>query len=143
MAGLYHSLAGILSFHSWARRINNDVRHDLNIWLSFLAQCKGKPFRFIFPETSNIQPMTTDAAGSIGYGCIFGNMWFRGLWQDPWWYRQNIAHLELVQIYISIKLWHNQINHSTLNVFSDNESVVAVIKTYFSREKLINKLLKD
>ena len=144
MAGLYQSLAGILSSHSWARRrINNDVRQDLNIWLSFLAQCEGKPFRFIFPETSEIQPMTTDAAGSIGYGGVFGNMWFRGLWQDPWWYQQNIALLELVPIYIGIKLWHNKISHSTLNVFSDNESVVAMIKTYFSREKLINKLLKD
>lgn len=144
MAGLYQSLAGVLSSKGWAlRRINNAVRSDLTVWLSFLAQPEGKRFNFIFPDNSSLPTMTTDASGSIGYGCVFGNFWFSGLWDESWWKEQNIALLELIPIYMGVKMWHEKISNNTLHIQSDNESVVAMISTFFSKDSSINILLKD
>ena len=143
LAGLYQNLAGILSSQGWARRrINNDVRADLNVWKSFLAQSEGKPFRFVFPSTYDIT-MTSDASGAIGYGCVLDRYWFRGTWNDVWWTNQNIALLELIPVYIGVKLWQQKLSNNTLNVLTDNESLVAMINSFFSREKSINRLLKD
>ena len=143
LAGLYQNLAGVLSSQGWARRrINNDVRADLNVWKSFLAQSKGKPFRFVFPSTSDVT-MTSDASGAIGYGCVLDKYWFSGTWNDTWWTNQNIALLELIPVYIGVKLWQQKLSNNTLNVLTDNESLVAMINAFFSREKNINKLLKD
>ena len=144
MAGLYHTLSGVLSSQGWARRrITSDSRADLQVWLSFLANTEGKPFQFIFPDYSRLPTMTTDASGSIGYGCVFGECWFKGVWEDQWWSEQNIALLELIPIYIGIKLWQTKISNNTLNILSDNESVVAMITSFYSRDKKINILLKD
>ena len=143
LAGLYQNLAGILSSQGWARRrINNDVRADLNVWKSFLAQSEGKPFRFVFPSAYDIT-MTSDASGAIGYGCVLDKYWFRGTWNDVWWTNQNIALLELIPVYIGVKLWQQKLSNNTLNVLTDNESLVAMINSFFSREKSINRLLKE
>lgn len=144
LAGLYSNLSGVLSSHAWAlRRINSNVREDLLVWLSFLAQTEGKPFKFLFPDMTRTETMISDASGSIGYGCVFGNDYFSGRWNDKWWSEQNIALLELMPIYIGIKLWQNKISNTTLTVISDNMSVVAMVNAFYSREKIINKLLKD
>ena len=145
LAGLYGSLSGILSSHKWAqRRINGDVRADMKVWQSFLNQSAGKPFRFIFSDSSDVtHSIITDASGSVGYGCVFDDMWFSGTWQDDWWKGQNIALLELIPIYIALHLWIDKISDTVLSIQTDNEALVTMVNTFFSKEKLINALLKD
>ena len=142
LSNMYHSLSGVLSSQGWAqRRITNDVRSDLAMWKSFLAQTEGKPFRFVFPSASDTT-MTSDASGAVGYGCVMERFWFSGLWNDEWWSKQNIALLELIPIYIGTQLWMQKLSNSTITVLTDNESLVAMINTFFSRERTINKALK-
>lgn len=145
LAGLHSSLGGILSSHGWAqRRINNSVRADLKVWLLFLAQTDGKPFKFIFPRPNvDDDIMYTDASGSFGFGGVFGTQWFQGSWSEGWWSEQNIALLELVPIYVGIVLNVDKISNTVLQLFTDNLSLVAMMHTFYSRDKAINNLLKN
>lgn len=144
LAGLYRNLAGILSSNGWAqRRINTAVRNDLSTWLSFLSQTAGKPFKFIFPQISDFEDvMYTDASGSVGFGGVLGKEWFQADWSDDWWHQKNIALLELVPVYIGVVLCHEKLSNKTLAVFTDNNALVAMIQTFYSRDKGINNLLK-
>ena len=144
LAGLYQNLAGTLSSNGWAqRRINHDVRIDLNTWLTFLSQTAGKPFKFIFPQSEECcDIMYTDASGSVGFGGVIGCLWFQGVWEDRWWRQQNIALLELIPIYIGIVLCHHKLSDKTLALFTDNQALVAMIRSFFSRDKATNNLLK-
>lgn len=145
LASLNSSLAGVLSSNGWAhRRINNNVKADLTIWSSFLAQSEGKRFSFLFPAyNSKTHTMISDASGRIGYGCVFGKQYFSGLWQSDWWKEQNIALLEFIPIYIGIHMWKNQISDSILSIITDNQALVAMINNFCSKEKQTNTLLKD
>ena len=145
LAGLYQNLSGILSSNKWAqRRLNENVRADLRVWRSFLSQPEGKPFKFIFAGSQEAShSIISDASGSVGYGCVFDNWWFNGVWQDEWWTKQNIALLELMPIYIAVKLWGDKISDTVLSIQTDNQALVAMINTFFSKEKMINTLLKD
>ena len=107
------------------------------MWKSFLAQTEGKPFRFVFPSASDTT-MTSDASGAVGYGCVMERFWFSGLWNDEWLSKQNIALLELIPIYIGTQLWMQKLSNSTIIALTDNGSMVAMINTFFSREKTIN-----
>ena len=46
----------------------------------------------------------TDAAGSLGYGPVFGAHWFFGQWPQSWLGR-NIIVLEMFPIVISVSIW--------------------------------------
>ena len=62
-------------------RLNKDARHDIKLWLTFLDNFNGRAF-FLSDrwETSATLQLFTDAAGSKGYGAVFGSHWFYGAW---------------------------------------------------------------
>ena len=59
-------------------RLTKEVKHDIAVWLTFLGQFNGRTF-FLHEkwETSSSLQLYTDAAGSKGYGAIFGKHWRR------------------------------------------------------------------
>ena len=68
----------------------------------------------------------TDAAGSIGFGAIFGNAWCYRRWPDHWLHR-NIAILEFFPIVLSLCLWGDKMCNRSILFFTDNEALVHVI----------------
>ena len=64
-------------------RLTKEVKHDIAVWLTFLGQFNGRTF-FLHEkwETSSSLQLYTGAAGSKGYGAIFGKHWFCGAWPD-------------------------------------------------------------
>ncbi|XP_061195748.1 uncharacterized protein LOC133203975 [Saccostrea echinata] len=61
-------------------RMTEEVKEDLNVWLSFLSNYNGStmflPDRWL--NSTEIK-LYTDASGSIGYSAVLGSQWFQGI----------------------------------------------------------------
>lgn len=71
--------------------LTKEVKEDLKVWLSFLAEFNGHSF-FIDNAWQNSSKLSlfTDASGALGFGSIFGSRCRYGKWPPDWAYR-NIA----------------------------------------------------
>ena len=72
--------------------------------MRFLDEFNGKSF-FLEDtwETSHTLELYTDAAGSVGFGAVFGKHWLGGEWPVTW-KSYNIAVLELFPIVLAIHI---------------------------------------
>ena len=72
---------------------------NVNLWLCFLSEFNGRKFfldeRCKTSKTLNLS--TADAAGSLGYGDVFGSYWCCRKWTKEWLHT-NIAVLEFYPI---------------------------------------------
>ena len=66
-------------------RLCKGSKQDLLLWIQFLDEFNGKSF-FLDDtwETSHTLELYTDAAGSVGFGAVFGKNWFGGEWPVSW-----------------------------------------------------------
>ena len=107
----------------------------MKLWQSFLTSFNGRSF---FLEdlwhSSDTLELYTDAAGSLGFGAVFGNKWCYGKWPDNWLH-QNIALLELYPIVLSSYLWGDQMQNRRILFFTDNEALVHVINKQSCKDK--------
>jgi hypothetical protein len=118
-------------------RLNKEVKADLNIWQNFLAEFNGKCF--FLDDNWNTSPqlnLYTDAAGSLGFGAIFGNHWCYGAWPSSW-LSYNIAVLEFYPIVLSLYLWGHHMQNQSILFFTDNEALVSVINKQTCRDKTL------
>jgi hypothetical protein len=67
---------GVKSPHHFIR-LSKSVKADLELWQSFLLDFNGRSF-FLHDGWNDSLSLNlyTDAAGSLGYGGIFGSEWF-------------------------------------------------------------------
>ena len=107
------------------KRITKECKQDIQVWLSFLHQYNGKSF--FLPDrwlTSRKLQLYTDAAGSLGYGAVFGKHWFFGSWPDKWKSFNTI--LELYPIVISVETWGHLMANRCVVFFTDNRALVDI-----------------
>ena len=89
-------------------RLNKDAKSDLIVWLSFLEQYNGRTFFLDERMSASRYEITSDAAGSKGYGALFKTHWFYGSWPESW-QSLNITVLELFPIVIVLHIWADQL----------------------------------
>ena len=89
-------------------RLSKDAKADLKVWMRFLAGFNGRAF-FLDDlwVTSTTLELFTDAAGSKGYGAVFGRKWFYGSWPESW-SSLNITFLEFFPIVLALHIWGQQ-----------------------------------
>ena len=124
-------------------RISRAAKQDLTMWLQFLTEFNGRSF-FLNDiwETSQTLQLFTDAAGSIGFGAVFGAHWFHGLWPTTW-HDFKIAILELFPIVLAVHIWGACMADKCVIFFSDNAAVVDIINKQTSKKSAIMVLLRD
>lgn len=124
-------------------RITKSCRQDISVWLKFLDDFNGRTF-FLDERWLSTTPLTlyTDAAGSKGYGAIFGTHWFYGEWPDNW-KPLNIAFLELFPIAIALRVWGCEMSNQFVTLFTDNAALVDVINKQTSKHSMIMVLVRD
>ena len=117
---------GVHSPHHYAR-INKEVKADLRLWQSLLTGFNGKSF-FLqdFWDSSDKLELFTDAAGSLGFGAVFGKEWCYGKRPDNWLH-QNIALLEFYPIVLSLYLWGHPMKNRSILFLTGSEALVYVI----------------
>ena len=86
--------------------------------------------------------MTSDAAGSVGFGAFYQNDWFAQIWSVDS-LSLNIAIKELIPIVIAAKLWGFQWKRKRIEFQSDNMAVVCCLKTGSCKNRQLAFLLRE
>ena len=85
--------------------------------------------------------MWSDASGSWGAGAFWKSEWFQLQWSPPL-QEEQIAIKEIIPIVMASAFWGNNWQGTTVRANCDNEAVVAVINSGYSREPSISHLLR-
>ena len=102
---------------------------DLRWWNTLFEKWNGRSL-FMLPEWENSPDfiVTSDAAGSIGFGAFYQNDWFAQMWSVDT-LSLNIAIKELIPVVIAAKLWGFLWEHKRIEILSDNMAVICCLKT--------------
>ena len=89
-------------------RLNQEFHRDLTWWRELFQSWDGLSF-FFMPAWAPLPDLqvSSDAAGSLGFGAIFNIQWFLGEWavsQQP----LSLAYKELFPIVVAAHLWGSQ-----------------------------------
>ena len=124
-------------------RLSLSTKGDLRVWLSFMQEFNGKYFFLNEVWSNSIKlKLFTDAAGSLGFGAIFGSEWCNGKWPDSW-IGKNIAFLEFFPIVLSLCLWGHKMQNQCILFFTDNEALVHVINKQSCRDKSLMSFVRQ
>ena len=116
-------------------RLNKDTKSDSIVWLSFLEQYNGRTFFLDERMSASRYEITSDAAGSKGYGALFKIHWFYGSWPESW-QSLNIVTLELFPLVIALHIWGDQLADKYVMFVTDNAALVDTINKQTSKHKI-------
>lgn len=123
-------------------RLNREFRLDLSWWHQFLSEWHGVSF-WLFPGLSP-PPDTevmSDASGAVGFGAIWGEEWFNGIWLHQQ-VNLSIAYKELYPIVMAAALWGSHWSRQHIMFRSDNEAVVLILNSRTSKVPVIMHLVR-
>ena len=124
-------------------RLNRETKSDLKLWLNFLESYNGKSFFLDYNWLSSAKlHLYTDAAGSLGYGAVFGSHWLYGQWPSNWLGR-NIIVLEMFPIVISLSIWASELANKCVLFHTDNLGLVDVINKKTTKDNKLIVLLRE
>ena len=123
-------------------RLNSEFQLDVQWWHEFLASWRGVSF-WLFPGMSapTDVEVTSDAAGSLGFGAYFNTEWFSSAWV-PSQADQSIAYKELFPVVVASYVWGSQWFRRHVLFRSDNEAVVRILLSRTSKVPCIMRLLR-
>ena len=113
-------------------RLNREFHLDLSWYSLLLSPC--------WAPISDLH-VSSDAAGSVGYGAILGKDWFAGRW-SPLQIPLSISYKELFPIVLAASLWGHQWSTKRVEFCSDNTAVVDVSRSGTSRDSNLMVLLR-
>ncbi len=85
--------------------------------------------------------LLTDAAGSLGYGAIFGSQWFYGQWPESW-VNENITLKELYPIVAAVCVWGHRWSNKKIMIHTDIKALVSIINANTSKEVKVMALVR-
>ena len=123
--------------------LSAEVQLDVQWWHEFLTSWQGVSF-WLFSGMSapaDIE-VTSDPAGSLGFGAYFNNEWFSGAWV-PSQADQSIAYKERFPVVVAAHVWGSQWYQRHVVLFrSDNEAVIHILLARSSRVPCIMGLIR-
>ena len=128
-------------------RLNKEFFKDLKMWKAFLADWNGRSFFLNTTVTPSPQmELYTDASGTIGYGGYFNWKWFQGRWLPHMQLSRvtgiSIEWQELFPIVVACAICYPHFSGKRIQFWCDNESVVAIINSGYSKAPRIMNLLR-
>ena len=123
-------------------RLNREFKLDLFWWQQYVRGWNGVNF-WLWNGMSPIREVevTSDAAGTLGFGAFWGVEWFCGRWtqqQVP----LSIAYKELFPIAIAARVWGVHWCRRSVCFLSDNMAVVCILNSRTSKDPWIMHLLR-
>ena len=123
-------------------RLNKAMQSDLTWWDQFLDSWNGvsllRPARLSSPD----HHIYTDASGSFGCGAIWACNWLQFRWPQTY-STVPIAPKELVPIVMACVIWGHTWKGQVVHVHSDNDAVVAVVNSGYSRDPQLMQLVRS
>ena len=123
-------------------RLNASFRADLAWWKAFLAAWNGVSMMKLLGHQEPAVVVTSDASGHWGCGAFCERKWFQLQW-DPTLSQKSIAAKELIPIVVACAVWGPTWEGQVVRCRSDNQTVVAVIQTRYSRDDDLMHLLRS
>ena len=123
-------------------KITREVKEDLLVWKKFLLQYNHRTF-FLqnIWESNSVLKLHTDASTSVGFGAIFQNKWFSGVWSHKC-KGLHITVLELYPICVALSIWGPVLRNRCIDLISDNMAVVCIINSFTSKDRYLMILLR-
>ncbi|XP_067322974.1 uncharacterized protein [Anolis sagrei] len=121
-------------------RLTSEIRADLFVWLQFLRQFNGISFWRQELMVRNALEVSSDAAGSIGFGIYFKGHWCAERWPDDWHsagITADLTFLEFFPILVAVTLWADMFANATVHFWCDNMATVQVINTLTSKSRRV------
>ena len=121
-------------------RLNSEARADI-LWLLVFAKLWNGIS--IFPAVSSPQVfLTSDASGAWGCGAFTEREWFQLQWTPQHGLNEQITFKELLPIVLSVLTWGRHWRGCHLHCNCDNEAVVHLLSSRYSRNSNIMHLLR-
>ena len=127
--------------------LNKEFFKDLTMWKAFLAGWNGRSF--FLDTTVTPSPdleLYTDASGSVGFQGYFRGRWFQGRWPPHMQLHRergiSIEWQELFSMVVACAIWFPHFSGKRVQIWCDNESVVAIINSDNSNAPRIMYLLR-
>ena len=118
-------------------KLNQEFHKDLKWFNTFLSVYNGVSF-FHYPYTKVVH---LDAC-TTGLGAIH-DVQVYALQLPKSWHNCNIAQLEMINILVALKVWHNQWAGQRIVIRCDNQAVVAVLTNGRSRDEVLAKYARN
>ena len=122
-------------------RLNRAIRSDLIWWDLFLDSWNGvsllRPARLMHPDHN----IYTDTSGSVGCGAVWAQQWFQFEWPQEYAIVPK-APKEFLPIMMACVVWGHAWQGRVVHVHTDNEAVVAVVNSGYSKDPQIMHLVR-
>ena len=124
-------------------RLSRAEKDDLQ-WWSHLLSCWNGVSLFIHQKLLPIPDLTisSDAAGSIGFGIVYGSSWVAERW-PPLPSTTHISVLELIPIVISAAIWGHRWAGQSVLFYCDNSAVVDCLKAGLCKDPHLSFLVRE
>ena len=123
-------------------RLNSEFHLDLLWWHQFLSQWHGVSF-WLFPGLLPVADVevSSDVAGSLGYGTFLKGFWFAGSWA-PSQQQQAITYKELFPVVIAAHVWGHWWCRKYV-LFCSDDAVVHIVNSRTSKVPCLMRLLRS
>ena len=122
-------------------RINRALRSDLAWWEIFLESWNGVSMLWSVRTARADHHFYSDASGAFGCGAIWAHQWLQFEWPQVYG-EVAIAPKELVPVVMACMVWGRAWQHQVVYVHSDNEAVVSVINSGYSKDEQLMHLVR-
>ena len=122
--------------------LNREFRSDISWWLTYLSTWNGVTmFHDDIWNTNDDLHLWTDAS-DVGFGAYFQGDWFCSEYTSSDIHDACISARELYAVVIALSTWAHKLRCKRVMIHSDNQAVVDVMKSGYSRNTLMMKMLR-
>ena len=142
VARLFQTIAGMEDGRKYV--VSEMIKKDYLWWQHFMYTYNGTSIMWMRSLRVVDSVIASDACLK-GIGGTFASRYYRTKLPIEWVNddRYNIAHFELWAIIICVKLWGKMLNGRRFKVSCDNQAVVTVINTGYSKNSLLQAGLRE
>ena len=126
-------------------RTDSKFKSDCRTWITFLSDSDlkrvvNRPMQDITDQINakDISFFTDASAGkSLGFGCVYGNKWFNGKWEENFIkdYQPSIEFLELYALTAALITWQKQLSNCKIILLCDNQAIIQMVNNLSSKCK--------
>jgi hypothetical protein len=122
-------------------RLTDEVKQDLQTWLSFLTNYNGITFFRAVQIADSIQINMVSDASKLGFGACYGKKWIQAAYPETW-HIYHITILELYPIFVLINMFGHLMTNSNILFHCDNSAVTSIVNKQSSRDNTAMQIVR-
>ena len=123
-------------------KINGDVKQDIAWFMEFLPKFNGKA-QYVHVLPSQAHTFAIDASLERVGGVWANQVYSISLPPNLKTGRHSITHFEIINILVALKLWAREWQQKHINLYVDNQAVVTICNTGYTRDTELATYLRN